>query len=343
MKIRASIGTAAELGLEKILLQAKPTTAYLLMYSEETCLSNCSFCPQAKESLGRRDGLSRVLWPAYELDVIIELLKTLKTAIKRICIQTVRYEKSTEDLLEIIRRFSESKIPIPLTVCCYPTTKEIFMELKKMGVSRVGISFDCATPELFNEIKGEKRGSDLSWQLMEKSIQEAVKVFGKRFVSTHLIIGLGETEKQAVEFLQRFYDQNITVGLFAFTPVKGTPLEKHPQPPLDSYRRIQLARYLINAGKSAYSKMSFGNNNEQKDRLLDFGIDKEELAQIITYGKPFRTSGCPHCNRPFYNESPGKDLYNYPNELTDEEISIVKKTLADFMDGTKSKFEKQYI
>jgi len=340
LKIRASIGTAAVLGLEKILLQAKPTTAYLLMYSDANCLSNCSFCPQAKESSGRRDGLSRVLWPSYELDVIIEQLSLQETGLKRICIQTVRYENSTEDLLEIIRRFSESKISIPLTICCYPTTKETFMKMKKMGVTRIGISFDCATPELFDEIKGVKRGSDLSWQLMEKAIQEAVSVFGKRFVSTHLIIGLGETEKQAVQFLQRLHDQNITVGLFAFTPVKGTALEKQQQPPIDSYRRIQLARYLINAGKSSYSKMSFGSSNGQNDRLLGFGVEKEELEQIITYGKPFKTSGCPHCNRPFYNESPGKDLYNYPNDLTEEEVSIVRKTLSDFVEGTKSKFEK---
>ena len=197
--------------------------------------------------------------------------------------------------------------------------------------------------QLLIKVKGRKRGSDLSWQIMEKAIQEAVEVFGKRFVSTHLIIGLGETEKQAIQFLQKFYDLNITVGLFAFTPVKGTTLEKHPQPPIDSYRRIQLARYLINAGKTSYSKIRFGRTKEQKERILDFGVEKEELDQIITYGKPFRTSGCPHCNRPFYNESPGKDLYNYPNDLTEEEVSIVRNTLSDFVEGTKSRFEKQYI
>jgi len=326
LKIRASIGTAAVLGLEKILLQAKPTTAYLLMYSDTNCLSNCSFCPQAKESEGRKDGLSRVLWPTYDLDEIIERIINQETGLKRICIQTIRYENSTEDLLEIIGQFSESKITTPLTVCCYPTTKEIFSKMKNSGVSRVGISFDCATPEIYNKIKGKKRGSDISWEMMEKSIQDAVEIFGKRFVSTHLIIGLGETEKEATQFLQKFYDQNITVGLFAFTPVKGTALEKHPQPDIESYRRIQLARYLINAGKTSFSKITFSKKDEQRDQILDFGVKKEEIEQIISYGKPFRTSGCPHCNRPFYNESPGKDLYNFPSELTDDDIVVVRKS-----------------
>jgi biotin synthase-related radical SAM superfamily protein len=331
LKIRASIGTAAVLGLEKILLQAKPTTAYFLMYSETNCLSNCSFCPQAKESIGRKNGLSRVLWPVYELDAIIERLRSRKTGIKRICIQTVRYENSTEELLEIIKRIFENKITTPLTVCCYPTRKEIFMKMKKFGVSRVGISFDCATPELYDEIKGKKRGSSISWELMEKSMQDAVEIFGSRFVSTHLIIGLGETEKEAVRFLQSFYDQNITVGLFAFTPVKGTTLEKHLQPDIGSYRRIQLARYLINKGKTTFSKMLFGGKGETRNRILDYGIKKEEIQQIIIYGKPFRTSGCPHCNRPYYNESPGKDLYNFPGELTEENVAVVRRSLFDLL------------
>lgn len=329
MKIRASIGTAAVLGLEKILLQAKPTTAYLLMYSDTNCLSNCSFCPQAKESAGRRDGLSRVLWPTYNLDEIIDRIITQETGLKRICIQTVRYENSDEDLLEILRRFSKNKVSTPLTVCCYPTTKEMFLKMKKYGVTRVGISFDCATPELYEEIKGRKRGTNISWNTMEKAIQDAVGIFGKRFVSTHLIIGLGETEKEAIQFLQKFHEQNVTVGLFAFTPVKGTSLEKHPQPDIESYRRIQLARYLINAGKTSFSKITFSRNEEQRDQILDFGVENEEIEQVISYGKPFRTSGCPHCNRPFYNESPGKDLYNFPVELTEEDIAVVRKSLIN--------------
>jgi len=38
-------------------------------------------------------------------------------------------------------------------------------------------------------------------------------------------------------------------------------------------------------------------------------------------GEPFRTSGCPDCNRPFYNERPSGPLYNYPRPLTTEEAA----------------------
>jgi len=36
-------------------------------------------------------------------------------------------------------------------------------------------------------------------------------------------------------------------------------------------------------------------------------------------GEPFQTSGCTGCNRPYYNETPGEELYNYPKPLTTEE------------------------
>jgi biotin synthase len=34
------------------------------------------------------------------------------------------------------------------------------------------------------------------------------------------------------------------------------------------------------------------------------------------------------CNRPFYNESPGGPIYNYPRNLTAQEIAASKKQLA---------------
>ncbi len=48
----------------------------------------------------------------------------------------------------------------------------------------------------------------------------------------------------------------------------------------------------------------------EEGRLLCLG------AELPADGEPFRTSGCPDCNRPFYNEPPGGPLFNYPRPLT---------------------------
>lgn len=327
MDIRASIGTAIVLGLEKVASEVSTTTAYLMMYHDNHCLANCSFCPQAKESSSKINKLSRVLWPKYQLFEIISKLKKEENNIKRICLQTIQFPESDSQLLIILKELKKNQVTIPISVCSYPATKDMFRKMKNLGVSRLGISFDCATPELFIEIKGSKRGRRLSWDLLEKATKDACEVFGNRFVSTHLIIGLGETERESLNFIQQFFDRKITIGLFAFTPVKGTQLENHPQPNIKSYRRIQLGKYLIERKKTTFKQIKFGNSEE----IIDFGIRKEILVEAIKSGKPFKTSGCPYCNRPFYNESPGKVLYNYPRELSEIEINEIMTNFKEFL------------
>ena len=139
-------------------------------------------------------------------------------------------------------------------------------------------------------------------------------------MTTHLIVGLGETEEEFVKTLQRCVDMGVYPALFAFTPIPGTLLSDNPPPPLASYRKLQLAHYLITKGMSRYEDMTFRNN-----RLVDFGISNEQLKAVIWRGEPFMTSGCPGCNRPYYNERPGGPLYNFPRRPTLDEIAKIEK------------------
>jgi biotin synthase len=66
--------------------------------------------------------------------------------------------------------------------------------------------------------------------------------------------------------------------------------------------------------------------------ISDFGVDKQALLKIIRTGEPFRTSGCPDCNRPYYNEKPSGPIYNYPREPTEKEWCSILKELSS--DGT---------
>jgi biotin synthase-related radical SAM superfamily protein len=142
-------------------------------------------------------------------------------------------------------------------------------------------------------------------------------------VSTHLIVGLGETEKEMVTVIQRCVDMNILPALFAFTPIPETALEKQAQPPIAQYRRIQVARHLILHRIASCKDMDF----DERGLIIDFGITRERLSQIIRTGEPFVTSGCPNCNRPFYNEKPSGPIYNFPREPTPTELSTITKQL----------------
>jgi len=144
-------------------------------------------------------------------------------------------------------------------------------------------------------------------------------------VSTHLIVGLGETEKEMMESTQWCVDNGIYPALFSFTPVPGTSLEHHASPTIRHYRRIQLARHLIVSGKVRMDKMSF----DMKGSIIDFGASQVELNKTIRSGYPFVTSGCPDCNRPYYNEKAGGPLFNYPTQPTSKEIREIEKELRE--------------
>ena len=112
-------------------------------------------------------------------------------------------------------------------------------------------------------------------------------------------------------------------ALFAFTPIPGTALEKNSAPKVKAYRRLQLARYMIVSGKIRFGDMSF----DVEGKIVGYGLTNELLNKEIEGGLPFQTSGCPDCNRPFYNEKPSGPIYNYPVKLSQKEVERVKKQL----------------
>jgi len=325
-KIRVSVGSAIVLGLLKGNLDAPPTTIYMLTYREGKCLANCGFCPQARTSSSRTDMLARVTWPPFPTTQVTEKITscTEKGTVKRVCIQALNYPTVHKDLTHLTKLIHSSS-NVPISLSCPPFSKAQFKELAEAGADRISIALDAATEQLFNKVKGAATQSPYAWKQQHTALKEAVEVFGKNQVYTHLIVGLGETEKEILETIQRCADSGVYPSLFAFTPITGTTLENTPQPPIETYRRVQLARHLIIHGKTRYENMKFDN----KQRIIDFGIPKTQLHQIIQEGTPFCTSGCPECNRPYYNERPGGPMYNYPRQPLPDEINQITRQLSE--------------
>jgi biotin synthase len=68
---------------------------------------------------------------------------------------------------------------------------------------------------------------------------------------------------------------------------------------------------------------------DENDKLTGFGLNRQALLAIIESGAPFLTSGCPDCNRPYYNEKPIGPLYNYPRKISQKEKEEIIKLLFD--------------
>ncbi|MGC8817157.1 MAG: radical SAM protein [Candidatus Hadarchaeum sp.] len=316
-KVRVAFGTGAVLGLWHGKLIEAPTTAHFLTYFEGRCRGNCKFCPQARESTADLEMLSRVVWPKFDLESVLTALSENSEKFKRVCIQAVNSPSVVEVIGELVSRVREV-CRLPISVSCQPLTLEELEKLSASGVERVGLAFDAATKEIFSKVKG----SEYSWEGHMAALKNAQLVFGDR-VSTHLIVGLGESEEEMVRALQFFHDGGVTVALFAFTPIPGTPLSKQPRPDVASYRRVQLARFLIANNLVRAEEMKF-----EGGRIFDFGADGESLRKIVESGDPFITSGCAGCNRPFYNESPRGPIYNYPRKPNRRDLDEIKKVFG---------------
>ena len=320
--IRISAGTAACLGLSANKMDAYPTTAYLL--SGNRCLMSCAFCPQG---LGKREALKRlgrITWPAYAWSEVEKGLAEAKIkGIERICLQLFRHPDGLAPLLEQIKKIKEISA-LPLSLSAWINSEEEAKALKEAGVERLAISIDVANPVLYQRIKGG------SFERKIALLLNCAAAFPGQ-ISTHLICGLGESEEELLTLAAKFLKAQVTLALFAFVPLKGTPLEQAEPPALDSYRRMQAALYLLREKIITFKMLKF-----EQGRLIDFSLTANDLAKGLARGEAFRTSGCPDCNRPYYNERPGKEIYNYHRPLDEKEI----KAALSLVTGTEDAGER---
>ncbi len=317
--IRVSTGTAACLGLSTNRMDAFPTTAYLL--EGRQCLMSCSFCPQGMGSSTVLNRLGRISWPEYAWDEVAKVLACAEEhGMSRVCLQSVRHSDGIETLLGVVKRLKKITA-LPLSLSAWIGDADEATALVGAGVERISVSIDVINPAAYKKFKG----GDLQNRL-DLLLHCAEQLPGR--MSTHLICGLGESEAEALSLIDRLQQAGVTIALFAFVPLKGTAMENYRPPPVESYRRIQTGYYLLRQNRAEFSDFIFENGC-----LVSFGLPDEELFRILAGGAAFQTTGCPACNRPYYNERPGGVIYNYHRPLTETEEQI---TLGELSGSLKS-------
>jgi biotin synthase len=330
--IQTSLAASLTLGFQQgsFHRNAKLKGLNLLLRYEEGCLGKCHFCGLSRS---RKEGTKgktfiRVDWPLYSLEEIIQRTKG-KDQLHRVCISMITHPKALEDTVYVTKRF-KGETDLLISELISPTLMRDMKSLemmKKAGADWIGVAIDAATPELFDQLRGKGVGGPHRWDHYWRVVEMATSVFEKFHVGIHLIVGLGETEKEMVEAIQKGQNLGAHTHLFSFFPEKGSPMETYPLPPLDQYRRIQLARWIINEGLGSINQMKF----DEKGRLIDFGMDIQPLIQL---GEPFMTSGCPGrdgkvaCNRPYGNERPSGPIRNFPFMPEKEDIEEIKAQMG---------------
>jgi biotin synthase len=318
VNLRASIGTLVVLGLRDIRMAASPTTAYLMAGGQ--CSSDCAYCGQGRGAIGDHSRLSRISWPDVGEDELVDAFVAHPGAFQRVCFQTTASHGALMQLLGLVPRIRQAS-GVPISVSYRVTTFEEADQLFAAGVQRIGVAIDCCSERLYPQLRGGSLADSIS----------LVKGLAKRYpghISTHLIIGLGEDEMEAAELVLELHRAGVLVSLFAFTPVRGTRMEHGDPPALASYRKLQLLLGLLDWQEEECFSVAY----DARKSIHGLGVDEAQVRSFLHGHFVFVTHGCPGCNRPFYNETPGGTMFNYPNVP----IATVQGEIDQFIEDLKA-------
>lgn len=312
----------------------------LLLTYPEGCRANCAYCGLARHREADRDyadrNFIRVDWPAVPMAEIADKVAADGEAspFHRMCISMITHPRSDDDTVSVLKTWTDRVDPdaMPISILSNPTTmmREDVQRLRDMGSDIFTVALDAATPEIFDRTRGKGVQSPHSWKKYWEILMDARDIFGPKKFGAHIIVGMGETEHDVLHLVQRLVDLGGHSHMFCFFPEKGSLMDHLPATPRDQWRRVQLARYLIDYCDVRVDAMRF----DEEGRVTDFGMPSSDLDPIIDAGIAFRTSGCPGkfqddisaCDRP-YGDSPPSNIASYPFQPAPVDIRRIRHQL----------------
>lgn len=314
----------------------------LLLTYPEGCRANCAYCGLARHREAQTNyadrNFIRVDWPAVALDEIIERIAAdgAATPFHRMCISMITHPNSDADTLTVMERWRR-RIPheqVPVSILSNPTTmtRADVLSLQQLGAEIFTVALDACTPEIFERTRGKGVDSPHRWATYWKIFEEAQAIFGPGRTGMHLIVGMGESDRDVLALCAELHARAAHSHLFCFYPERGSLMDHIPATPRDRWRRMQLGRYLIEYAGHPFAAMRFSPEGV----LLDFGMEQDRLQAIIASGIPFRTSGCPGkerddvsaCDRP-YGDSPPSNIASYPFQPNGNDLRRIRRQLAE--------------
>ncbi len=339
--VQMSTAAAITLGLVQGVMHRTACThcLNLLVTFPEGCRANCSYCGLARHREEARDyadrNFIRVDWPTASYDEVIERVKAGgdKGQFQRMCISMITHPASDAATPILLKKWVAALPHIPVSILSNPTSmeREDLVELKALGAEIFTVALDAVTPEIFERTRGKTVDSPHRWEKYWQAIEWAAEIFGPEKFGAHLIGGMGETEQEILTVCQRIKDMGGHNHMFAFFPERGSMMEDWPAVDRAQWRRVQLARFIIDYAGGSVRNMRFN----AAGRVTDFGLPQDLLEDLIKSGKPFQTSGCPGsddeeisaCNRP-YGDSPPGDILSFPFALNANDVQLIKRQMA---------------
>ena len=307
----------------------------LLLNYEDGCRSDCGYCGLARTRPGTYEDKSfiRVEWPLVRTDELVDRMAARNDTMTRLCISMVTHPHAYRDTLDIAERIT-AKVTAPLSILVAPPTlnRTKLERFKTAGVDMIGIGLDAVTEDLFRSIRTDvpAGGAGLSWAKYWEIVNDAREIFGPWKVNCHTLVGLGETDRDLIDIFTRLRDREIFSYLFCFNPEPDSRMADHPKSPLRRWRRIQLAKHLIES--EDFTADQFDYDADDNLRVLDG--DGAVIERSIASGIPFMTNGCPGaggepgCTRPYGSYRPSEPIRDFPFVPNADDLAGIRSDLA---------------
>jgi biotin synthase len=338
--VQMSTAAAITLGLVPGMMHRTACThcLNLLVTYPEGCRANCAYCGLARHREEARDyadrNFIRVDWPTARYQDVIARVKAGADGgqFQRMCISMITHPRSNDDTFTLLDQWVREVPRVPVSILSNPTTleRDDLVRLRDMGAEIFTVALDAVTPEIFDRTRGRGVDSPHKYDKYWQAIEWAAEVFGPEKFGAHLICGMGESEREILEVAQAIRDLGGHNHMFAFYPERGSMMEDWPPVDRGQWRRVQLARHIIDYGGGHASRMRF----DREGRVIDYGLPQAEVETLIASGKPFRTSGCPGkeddvsaCNRP-YGDSTPSDILSFPFAPAAEDVGVIRRQMS---------------
>lgn len=306
----------------------------LLLNYGDGCRSDCAYCGLARSRPGGFSGKSfiRVEWPLLPTQRVVDRMAQSEGRLTRLCISMVTHPRAYEDTLEIVRTV-RARVRTPLSVLLAPPTvnADRLRALKEAGVDMVGVGLDAVTEPLFDHLRTSvPSGSGLRWRNYQETLDAARAVFGPGKVNCHVLVGIGETDRELVETLISLRDREIQAYLFSFHPETESRLGALPPPSLERWRRIQLVKALVDRRATDPDTLEFDDTG----RLSALHLPGDVVESLVRSGEPFLTNGCPAssgepgCTRPYGSYRASEPVRDFPFLPDMDDLAAIREELA---------------
>jgi len=333
--VRISTAAALAIGLKRgeTYRGAHCDCVNLLLNYAEGCYANCSYCGLARERPGMAQDNSfiRVGWPVFPTDEVVAAIAGRQAEIGRVCIAQVQDQRAYRDLVDITERIRRrSDVPISALVMATILDEEKLLRIRDAGADIVGVGLDAASERVFETTRGKGVRGPHSWAQHWQILRLARQHYGPFKVNAHIVVGLGETDRELVELFYALGAEQIAGYLFSFNPEPGTEMADVPRAPIARLRRIQLVKHLIEAKGLERTALEFDDAGRLAGLRAPAGLVEAATGQ----GTPFMTNGCPDrsgkvaCNRPFGSYRPGEEFRDYPFPPTHDDLAVVRRQMS---------------